>query len=204
MAEEAKVKRLHVAFDIDGVLFDWDSAAREAFELRGYENLVVSEYWNHLKEQVRAKDWDWLWRGSGLRITYDRPDIEYPGAGKLLRHAGATCDLDLVTHRPNSAAPYTARWLAARGCHFRALHVIGSHVLKSTVVQPDVFVDDKVENVIDMLENGPSHCQVFMPRRVHNQPLHDSDHPRLQVYTSLKEVSQWLKEKTREHASQPA
>lgn len=186
-------KRLVVAFDIDGVVFPWCPAAREAFEThRGYVDLMPSERWDHLKEQVLAKDWTWLWRGSGLKYTFDRTDLHYPGAPSALRKIGAIADLMFVTHRPRAASEFTARWIAAQRCHFTSLHVLGAHAHKSAYTQlADVVVDDKPEVVYDILENTKAH--VFSPRHAYNVELELLNDPRFHFYDDIKEVTQWVR-----------
>lgn len=193
--EEAKLK---VYFDIDGVLFPWDAAARAAFAAhRGYTGLVPSERWDHLKEQVRATCWKWLWRGPGIKHTFNRPDLHYPGAPAALRRIGAIADLNFVTHRPATAAPYTATWIGAQRCTFTSLHVLGAHVPKSSIAyDADVVIDDKPEVVMDILENTTAH--VFAPRRAYNTELHDLDEPRLTVYDDIKEVVKWVRTRTQQ------
>lgn len=190
------MRKLVVVFDIDGVLFPWDAAARAAFvQHRGYTGLVPSQRWDHLKEQVRDACWRWLWRGPGIKHVFDRADLHYAGAPTALRRIGAIADLRFVTHRPSAAAPYTATWIGSQRCTFTSLHVIGAHVPKSTLAQDaHVVIDDKPEVVYDILEN--TNAFVFTPRRAYNTELEKLSTDRFRFYDDIKEVTQWVRDET--------
>lgn len=192
-------RALKVYFDIDGVLFPWDLAAREAFAThRGYTDLEPSKFWNHLKEQVRVKCWEWLWRGPGIKHVFDRHDLHYEGVPKALRQIGAIADLGFVTHRPPSASEFTARWVATQRCVFSSLHILGMHIPKSTIcADADLVIDDKPEVVYDLLNNTRAH--VFAPRRDYNTELEALTPDtllgaRFHFYDDIKEVTQWVRE----------
>lgn len=186
---------LKIVLDLDGVCYPWNDAVRRAMaEHRGLPDVQPALYWNHLKDQLPAEEWQWIWRGPGVNIVFGYNDMHYPGAPKAMRVCGAVGDLHFITHRPRSAAPATAMWVANQRCSFTALHITGSHVAKSTVVpDADVYVDDKPEIIDDYHQNTRGH--IFCPKRDWNGEVAEKylGDPRVTVYTDIREVTRWVR-----------
>lgn len=203
--------KVHVALDIDGVLFPWDKAAAEALEqMFGYEGLTREQsHWNELKDQVSKAHWGWLFTEEGARVTLSQPST-YPGVPKGLLWLGQNTHLTFITHRPASAAATTAQWIASHGCQFESLHVVGrngSDHLPKWAVKPeaDIYVEDRYDNVRELLYNTEK-AIVMMPRRPYNRDLWDAsvvyrtenEHidplwaHRLHAYDEFSEVAQFV------------
>jgi hypothetical protein len=104
-----------------------------------------------------------------------------------------------VTHRdPRHTALYTARFLRLHFGHhpWAGLHVVKSDVPKHGLMDWDVFVDDKPETVLAMLEY--TRAQVFCPARPWNEDLIGYDGrgwtgaPRLIRYDDPAQVAEWV------------
>jgi len=161
-----------VGFDIDGVLFPWDEAARDALvEKFGIERPGESTHWSYLKDVLEPHQWNWLWEAEGQSATFGQVERTYPGAveavNALLR---AGHRVHFVAHRdPRRTALLTARFLTL---HFGRYPWAGVHVVQNSVAKRrlgswDVFVDDKPETVFDFLHNSDG-VQVFAPVRPWN------------------------------------
>lgn len=189
---------MKVAFDIDGVLYPWTTASAQAANTRGFHvdtGVDAHLNWNWLHGQIDEDTWQWLWRGPGLQLMFDRPELVYPGANRLLRQLSQLGALAYVTHRPSAASIYTARWVAERRVPFQSLHVLGAQP-KSAVLtaDTDLFIDDKTENVVEVLANHPT-VLVGAPRRPWNTELNETRHGRfLGLYDDPQEVLEWAKQ----------
>ena len=188
---------MRVMLDIDGVCYDFDASVRRALEEhRGYAPgaLVASRWWNHIAEQMRSADLDWVWRGPGLNVVFGYADGFIPGAPRAMRRIAAEHDLVFITHRPRSAAPATAAWLAHHRVHFAELHILPIATPKSSVTPVcDVYVDDRTDNVDELLRT--TGADVFMPIRDYNvgYDWQGPDPRRFHRYRRIGEVVSWIR-----------
>lgn len=151
---------MKIAIDCDGVLYEWEKTARYMLrEIRGCGGLFhASDNWDTIMNSVPEEDWRWLWT-EGVRLGLFRHGHLVQGSiigVRALRDAGH--ELYLVTHRPKSAVRDTTAWLEL---HFGSedpypwsgLHILSNQESK-TMVDADLLIDDKPENISEWQASG--------------------------------------------------
>lgn len=186
-----------VGFDIDGVLFPWDDCARDGLVERfGIERPAPSTYWSYLKDVLEPEQWKWLWTHEGQDNVFGRVERVYPGAvdaiNDILRLGH---QVHFVTHRdPRRTSLHTAAFLTLHfgGHPWAGVHVVQNSVQKRRLMRWDVFVDDKPETVLDIINHTPA--RVFAPHRPWNdEELSDIDGcGGFTHYTDPQEIADWV------------
>lgn len=183
-----------IGFDIDGVLFPWDEAARDALVAKfGIERPGESTTWSYLKTVLEPEQWAWLWGREGQDATFGQVGRTYPGAvDAVMELLKAGHVVHFVTHRdPRRTAVHTATFLALHfGRHpWGGVHVIRNDVPKRRLADWDVFVDDKPETVWDFMTW--TSAAVFAPVRPWNvDELEDADG--LTCYHDPAAIVEWV------------
>lgn len=186
---------MRVGIDIDGVLYPWDEAARDALQWKfRIERPGPSLYWTWLKDNITRDQWDWLWTEEGQNEAFSQTYRAYPGAAAMVNAIlKAGHEVHFVTHRdPRRTAIQTALFLSF---HFHAhpwagVHVVQNRTKKHSLQGWDVFIDDKPETVREML--AWTNAQVFTPARPWNVELGGAAHPRLIRYDDPSAVADWI------------
>lgn len=164
--------RIRIGVDIDGVMYQWSKTAR--YMLR--EILPGSPYkkdgamgqeslhWDYIQSNVTPQHWTWLWT-EGVRLGLFRHGHLYPGTIKAIRQLAMLGDVVAITHRPKQAVHDTLAWLAYQNLPLAGLHILTNMEPKSTV-KPEchVYIDDKVDNCIDLFENTGAKLVALMDR----------------------------------------
>lgn len=184
-----------IGIDIDGVLFPWEEAARDALVAEfGIEKPAPSTTWSYLKGVLEPGQWGWLWTREGQDATFGQVGRVYPGvtgAVNALLRAGH--HVHFVTHRdPRRTAVHTATFLALHfGRHpWGGVHIVHNDVAKRRLARWDVFVDDKPETVWDFLAN--SNARVFAPVRPWNTELEEDTTDQLTRYVHPDDIVRWV------------
>lgn len=168
-----------IGLDCDGVCYAWEKTAR--YMLRGllrsqgrdipHELTVPSTHWDSVPESVTAEDWKWMW-SEGVRNGLFRYGHCYPGAIEGAQALTELGDVMLITSRPKQAVHDTAAWI---GFQFDKVPLAGIHILshsepKSQVSPaPNLFIDDAVHNLDDLLPNTKDHVRVILFDQPWNQ-----------------------------------
>lgn len=164
---------MRIGIDIDGVCYKWDKTAR--YMLRDVlpnspykETLQIeSQKWDWIKENVSPEHWEWLWT-EGIKLGLFRYGHLYPGTIQAIRHLATLGDVVFITHRPKEAVTDTLAWLAMLDLPIAGLHLLTNMEPKSWVrPQCDVYIDDKPDNIVDLVENTEAR-QVCLMRRPWN------------------------------------
>lgn len=142
-----------IGLDCDGILYAWEKTARFLLETyRGYKDIPPSSYWDYLREMITDDDWRWLW-SEGIKLGLFRYGYMYEGTAEALRELYELGSITYITHRPELAVIDTQDWMDYIGFPGR-LVILHNMEAKSVVVpHPHIFLDDKVDNVVDMAEN---------------------------------------------------
>ncbi len=162
-------RRLRVAVDMDGVLYDF--VGEMVFLLREHRGLNIkradiTSWWT--KEKVGQKDWDWLW--DQRELFQDGNLISGSKRGYVMLKQIA--DAPIITSRPHNVIADTYLWLALHRFPCQELHILGSNQ-KKTIIPWDVIIDDKVDHALDAVRAG-RHAIIF------SQPW-NLDFPKLNV-----------------------
>lgn len=151
-----------VAVDLDGVLYEWDRTAQ--YMLRTYRGQAQlhqpSESWDWIMENVAKKEWKWLWN-EGVTKGLFRYGHMVTGARVGLEDLVAEgYKLTIVTHRPSRAVMDTVDWVSLylKGIPLHGLHILSNGESK-TVVEADILIDDKPENLIEWRDAGRTAVQ---------------------------------------------
>jgi hypothetical protein len=152
---------LDIGIDLDGVCYDFAGGLREwLVAARGRDRSSMSDPqgWHFYSAQWGLTVPEFLAECTAavdaghLFAVGDPLDGVADGIGRLL---AAGHRVHLVTDRagfgaPGAAEANTRRWLAAHGIAFTTLTLSGD----KTVVPTDVFIDDRVENVVALTAAG--------------------------------------------------
>lgn len=163
---------MRIGVDIDGVMYQWSKTAR--YMLR--EIMPDSPYtkdgplgeestsWDYIQEHVALEHWDWLWT-EGVRLGLFRHGHLYPGTIKAVRRLAELGEVIVITHRSKFAVHDTLAWLAYQNLPLSGLHILTDRAPKSTVrPECDVYIDDKVDNCIDLFDNTKARLVALMDR----------------------------------------
>jgi uncharacterized HAD superfamily protein len=164
---------MRIGVDLDGVLYEWEKTAR--YMLR--EVLPNSPYpkdgplgqtsadWNYIENNVDPEHWGWLWT-EGVGLGLFRHGHMFPGTIKYMRMLADLGEVIIITHRPKAAVPDTLAWLGYQQLPLSGIHILTNEEPKSGV-KVDYFIDDKVENCLDVYQN--TGATVFLMNRPWNQ-----------------------------------
>lgn len=163
---------MRIGVDIDGVMYMWEKTAR--YMLR--EILPNSPYtkdgplgevsngWDFIQNNVAPEHWKWLWK-EGVQLGLFRHGHLYPGTIKAIRQLAELGEVVAITHRPKAAVHDTLAWLAYQNLPLSGLHILTNQEPKSTVrPECDIYIDDKVENCIDLYANTDARAVYLMGR----------------------------------------
>ena len=145
---------MRIAIDMDGVLYEYDSAARYMLrELRDCSGLMEeSDNWDFIRRSVHPMDWEWL-QTEAVKLGLYRYGHITTGAIIGMRELAVSHELVVVTHRPRAAVRDTIAWLAYVKLPLAGVHILSDGQPKSSV-EADVLVDDKLENIKDWTDHG--------------------------------------------------
>lgn len=150
---------MRIAVDLDGVVYEWQRTAR--YMLNTYRNAKlppVSEFWftwDAPKDRLPREDWRWLW-DEGVKLGLFRYGHMTTGARvgmqELVRQGHK---LSIATSRPSHAVNDTVDWVSL---YFKDIPLEGIHILSQSqpksVVDADILIDDRPENIIEWERAG--------------------------------------------------
>lgn len=144
---------MKIAVDLDGVCYEFQRTYRYMIrEYRGVEMPPVDEfwfYWDAQQEWGGRADHKWMWE-KGVDLGLFRYGHMVTGARRGLEALHAAGDeIKIVTSRPGNAVQDTSDW-----CHLYLKDIpytldVLSHREPKSIIDADVLVDDKTENVVD-------------------------------------------------------
>ena len=148
-----------VALDLDGPCYEFHRTVRYMLNHYRGTNLprweeVFTEWWPN-PEYISKDDWHWVW-DKGIKkglFRYGHMVKDTRVALEALVDLGY--DLCIVTHRPEQAVRDTEDWV---DLFFKDIPLIGEFYFtqgeSKTLVEADILIDDKLENVEDWSEVG--------------------------------------------------
>lgn len=159
---------LRIMVDLDGVLHNWDMQAICALDSKGYGLTYPSISWRYIEDNVSKKDWQWLWEEKTIRdyALFQGEATSGEALRFVRRNFKKGHQMVCVTSRPRYAEVIrqTLVWLADFELPFNEVHVLGRGVSKGTVPRCDVYVDDKLKNLEDIVEAQADHTEVALPK----------------------------------------
>lgn len=147
--------RLRFGLDMDGVLYDWHSAAR--FLLSQWSGREITEKelfstWRSNFDEIAGPGADdFLW-GEGVRQGLFRHGHVRKGAIAFTQELDKIADIVIVTHRPRQARQDTLDWLAFHRIPIKEIHLL-ENMEPKWEVDLDCLLDDKFDNVQDFYAN---------------------------------------------------
>lgn len=146
--------------DLDGVAYQWDSSARFLLEEEfGYDPIPESKSWSFLEERVNPTHWQWLWN-EGIQRGLFRFGRTYRGTVEAIHKLETVGEVVFITHRPRSARSDTLQWLGYQRFAPAEVHLLSNSEPKSGV-KCDLYIDDKIENLIDLRTNTDAICLLW-------------------------------------------
>ena len=156
---------MRIGVDLDGVCYHWERTARYLLRERLPNSPYtqdgplgkVSDSWDYIPRHVAAAHWKWLWN-EGVKQGLFRHGHVIKGAIEGLQELTRDGhEVIIITHRPKQAVNDTLAWLAFANLDLCGVHILTSQEDKSGV-RPycDVYVDDKIENVVDYANATPA------------------------------------------------
>lgn len=155
-----KKRRVRVAVDLDGVIYDYHSTFKYIAETEFNVDLPSLTSWI-----VRNAGWDWYSR------FLNKEQIEYmktkaiterglfrhghvlKGAIDGLRKLSRDYDIIICTHRPFVAHQDTIEWIAFHRIPCKEIILLWNEEPKSEV-DADVLIDDRPRNILDFVISG--------------------------------------------------
>jgi hypothetical protein len=146
-----------LGFDIDGVLYSWDSAARDVFlnedvpeplnEIQRLKLAGQEEHYLSIPETVGERNWEWFWeRANELRV-FLRGRTIMPSMEVAARLSWEH-EVYLLTSRPQRYAWQTYAWLSDwRGMQPRAVFHHANKVKMAGLLDLRVVVDDRIDQL---------------------------------------------------------
>lgn len=164
------MRKVRVGLDVDGVLYRFTDTA--AFLIKQHWDVELpagGEWptWNYVKDNVTPEIWKWLWSDAITEHSLFRYGSLYKGAREFLVHTEPYCDNIIITSRPPTAVQDTVDWLSYQRVPMSGIHILGQEPKSSVQPQCDVYVDDALHNIQDLIENTTAHT--IMPDKPWNQ-----------------------------------
>ena len=180
---------MKIGIDIDGTIYPWTRAANEAvMQEFGIADPGPHTQWDHLKLLLPDDQFRWIWSYEAANAVFGRLDLIEPHAARVINDLARRHEVHFVTHRnPHKTAVATAAWVSLHFEGYRGLHVLDNSVKKYTVLDFDVFVDDKPETVDEFV--ALTNTWTLMPQRDWNVHYQDAD----AVFTDWQYVPDMLK-----------
>lgn len=180
--------RERIGIDIDGVLYDWDGAARDILRGLGHELSAHSSHWNHIEDEVGKEAWKRLWQGDLRRELFEVGRV-YPQALEAVRFLQRGYDIAFITSRPRDVTDITLRWLAGLKLRPWAVFHVGT-TSKAGIVDAVAFIEDREENAHELKDAHPE-AVVFAPDRPWNTKTRDD----IVKFADWQEVVKWAKQR---------
>jgi 5'(3')-deoxyribonucleotidase len=166
-------QRTPIHLDLDGVCYQWDKTARymlrEVLPNSPYKNdpalLRESTHWDYIEHYIAPEHWRWLW-SDGVKLGLFRYGHNFPGTIQAIRKLAELGEIFIITHRPKAAVPDTLAWLAYQNLPIAGVHILTEQQPKSSVVKEGFFLDDKLENCIDVNDTD---AEAYMMTRPWNR-----------------------------------
>ena len=169
---------LRIAVDLDGVLYDFEGACR--FLLEENFGLVVprpSTSWNFIKNYCRDEGkpeaWGWLWT-EGVKQGLFRYGHLLKGARRAMHALSAQGhSLVTITKRPRTAREDTLDWLGFYRLPMDEVHVLEDRSKASVLPQCDLYLDDSLDNVEELVTRLPSASVLLWDQPWNQEPVLD-------------------------------
>lgn len=150
------MQRIRFGLDMDGVIYDWHSAARFLWNHKFNLDLPRPEdMWNrwdgHLDYMTKEQD-AWLWKEGVERGLFRHGHVRR-GAVEFCRDLDTIADIVLITHRPLQARQDTLDWIAFHKIPTSEIHMLHAMEDKSNI-NVDLALDDKPDNVLSFWQKG--------------------------------------------------
>jgi uncharacterized HAD superfamily protein len=181
---------MRIGLDLDGVLVDFNNSAKKLLShVFGYKfPNEMPPCWNWLGYYGVTKEHeDWLWtRGVDRGLFLAAWPLD--GALDFVDKLKELGDIIVVTSRPKAAWFDTLGWLRSwsigppKEIHF---YLPGENKASANC---DLYIDDKAENIEDVIREGYPGILLAYPLNAHADP----SIPRVHSYD---EILEWVKEK---------
>lgn len=161
------MRKVRFGLDIDGVLYRWSDTARYLLKTYCDVDPGESETWNWIKDHISREAWTWLWSQAITEHGLFRYGSIYTGSREFLQRIEPYCDNVIITSRPALAVRDTMDWLSYQKVPTTEVHIINNAPKSSIQPQCDVYIDDALHNIQDLIENTTAHT--IMPDKPWNQ-----------------------------------
>lgn len=192
-------RKARLGIDIDGVLANFNESFRELIHTHTDVRLpaftdTYPDMWDYHKQAgVGSTDNTRLWNIIKESNTFWKNLPTYPETYDFLQWASwlpSHVDVYFITSRPgHTAKAQTELWLTNNGWaeDFPQTVIISwKKGLMADALDLTHFIDDKNENVMDVLTNGPIKCDTYMLARPWNQQLPATT--RIESLTNFRQV----------------
>jgi hypothetical protein len=176
-----------IGLDIDGVCYHWDRTARYMCRRwhtdRGLEVpealFTDSTEWGTIEKAVPGECWDYLW-STATEDGLFRYGHVVGGAIEGVQALNKMGSVIAITSRPKNAVHDTMVWLSAMFDKAPLSGIViqsfGQKKSEGIAPRPNIFIDDAMHNIDDLVENTKSFQRAVLFDRPWNQGY---DHPHL-------------------------
>ena len=168
-------------FDCDEVLREFDEEVLRVYnkkynDAKTIDDLVSWKMEDNLSKMTDFKHFVWNNPRMLMMAKPVKGSLEYL---KLVKHAGHT--IGIATYQFSGLEEHTLYWLNENKVQYDFVFFgKDKHLLKA-----DVFVDDKISNLLKMQKYNPN-CSLYLKDRPWNQELNDSSITRIKELSEVK------------------
>lgn len=142
---------MRVSFDLDGVLHGWHEAVWLKYffgKLPGYED--YRSFWKEGWRQISEKEWGKIVSDLVMYTVPARADIV-----RMMQDISITKFVMYISTRPRDAMAVSQQWLVKNGFPApQALYITNDKVLTCQKMDVDLHVDDRIDTMNDLADNG--------------------------------------------------
>lgn len=173
MSLTMKGKRRQIGVDVDGILADFCPAyASLCSDVSGKVVSPLATKWQWVRDYgVTAAQEGAVWDHIRATPTFWHalsPLPEASGACAYLEGLSADHNVYFMTHRPENAKFWTELWLSDLGVQNPTVLCSDQKGKLAQALSIDLFIDDKVENVLEVYRSLPIEARVYLYKQPWN------------------------------------
>lgn len=158
-------QRLRIGLDLDGVVYKFTDTYRYMMNKhRGVGMPPVEDFWygwDAADQFTTEEDREWVWT-EGIRLGLFRYGHLYKGAIEGVTALAEVAEVHVITSRPQAAVEDTLAFLAYTRLPLAGVNILSGGEAKSSIrPEFDIYIDDGLHNIVDLMDNTEADVLVF-------------------------------------------